>query len=213
MNVRSHSRLATPTLRERIRETTTAAILAAAEEVFAAQGLHAAHMGDIAARAGVAVGTLYNHFKDRESLLAGLLDARRAALLGRIDEALHRKGEATFRDRLRALLVVMLDHAELHQKFFHILMQGEVGRYQATFPSVCNMPADTMKEIFGRVDRLMKQGLRGGDLRAEASDLAAVLFMGMVRAMAIRNVVLQTTTESVAQTDRLLDSFLHGVGA
>jgi AcrR family transcriptional regulator len=214
MNGRSHSRAVTPSLRERIRETTTTAILSAAEEVFAAQGLHAAHMGDIAARAGVAVGTLYNHFKDRESLLAGLLAARRAALLGRIDEALRGStGAASFRDRLRALLVVMLDHAEVHQKFFHILMQGEVGRYQETFPSVCNMPSDTMKEIFGRVDKLMKQGLRGGELRAEVGDLAAVLFMGMVRAMAIRNVVLHTTTESGAQTDRLLDSFLRGVAA
>ena len=77
-----------PALRQRIRETTAQAILAAAEEVFANKGLHAAHMGEIAALAGVAVGTLYNHFADRDALLAGLLEDRRAEMLARIDEAL-----------------------------------------------------------------------------------------------------------------------------
>ena len=80
MNRRSATKVApprpAPRLRARIRETTEQAILAAAEEVFADAGLHAAHMGTIAARAGVSVGTLYNHFEDREALLAGLLLAR-----------------------------------------------------------------------------------------------------------------------------------------
>lgn len=214
MNARSYSsRGAAPSLRERIRETTTAAILAAAEEVFAAEGLHSAHMGDIASRAGVAVGTLYNHFKDREALLAGLLAARRADLLRRLDEAARATREAPFRARLRALLQVMLSHAESHHRFFHILMQGEVGRYQETFPSACTIPTDTMKEIFGRVDRLMKQGAREGALRAEVGDLAPVLLMGMVRAMAIRAVVLGAGGEPADTTERLIDAFLRGVGA
>src|SRR3569832_253067 len=75
MNRRSVSELAPQTLRERHRSTTIETVLAAAEQVFADQGLHAAHMGEIASRAGVSVGTLYNHFKDREALLAGLLQA------------------------------------------------------------------------------------------------------------------------------------------
>src|SRR3954470_13131171 len=108
-----------PALRQRIRETTTQAILAAAEEVFANKGLHAAHMGEIASLAGVAVGTLYNHFADRDALLAGLLEARRAELLAGIDATVRDKAIAArpFRDRLRALLVAVLSHKEAHRKF------------------------------------------------------------------------------------------------
>lgn len=188
------------------------AILGAAEEVFAEEGLHAARMGEIASRAGVAVGTLYNHFKDREALLAGLLAARRLELLARMDAALRTARDQPFRDRLRALFLVMLSHVEGHQKFLSILMQGEVGRYQQTFPSACNAPIETMKELFGRVDKLMKQGIREGALRAEVGDLAPVLFMGMVRAMALRNLLARVTTEFASETDRLLDVFLRGVG-
>src|SRR3954466_1530914 len=111
-----------PALRQRIRETTTQAILAAAEEVFADKGLHAAHMGEIAALAGVAVGTLYNHFADREALLTGPMTARRAELLARVDAALDETAGRPFRESLRALLVAKLSHFQEHRKFFHILL-------------------------------------------------------------------------------------------
>ena len=83
MNRRSPDERQPPpqSLRERFRETTLQAVLTAAEDVFADAGLHAGHMGEIAERAGVAVGTLYNHFADREALLAGLSDARYAEML------------------------------------------------------------------------------------------------------------------------------------
>src|SRR6476646_4416802 len=89
------------TLRDRIRETTVQTILAAAEEVFADAGFHAAKMGDIAAKAGVSVGTLYDHVEDREALLAGLLAAESEELIGRIDAAIREGSSDPLRDRLR----------------------------------------------------------------------------------------------------------------
>src|SRR5579862_9223895 len=91
-------------MRARIRETTVQAILGAAEEVFADAGLHAAHMDSIAAKAGVSVGTLYNHFEDREALLAGLLSARRAELLGKLDAAIRDVAGRPLRERLRVIV-------------------------------------------------------------------------------------------------------------
>jgi AcrR family transcriptional regulator len=211
MNRRSESVPAGSSLRDRIRETTTQAILAAAEEVFADQGLHAAHMGDIAARAGVAVGTLYNHFKDREALLAGLLVARKAELLARLDQEL--REPRSFRDKLRVLLSAMLANTQAHRKLFHILWQGEVGRYQETFPSACHKPADMLREILARVDKVMRQGIREGELRSDLRDLAPALFMGMVRSMAVRAFVLEADVDFVGETDRLLSFFLEGAGA
>jgi len=202
-----------PPLRERIRENTMQAILGAAEEVFADKGLHAAHMSEIAGRAGVAVGTLYNHFADREALLSGLMVARRAELLARVDAALAETAGRPFREALRAFLTAKLTHFQEHRKFFHILLQGEVGRYQETFPSACRMPSATMKELFQRVDKLMKRGLREGALRAEAAELAPVLFMGMLRALAIRDAIVESADDLVGQGERALDVFLEGAGA
>src|SRR3954463_14790871 len=82
---RSQKRPSKERLRERFRQETAEAVLQAAEEVFAEKGFHAASMSEIARRAGVAVGTLYNHFADRETLLKHLLDTRCQELLALVD--------------------------------------------------------------------------------------------------------------------------------
>jgi AcrR family transcriptional regulator len=204
-----------PALRQRIRETTVQAILTAAEEVFANKGLHAAHMGEIAALAGVAVGTLYNHFADRDALLAGLLEARRAELFERIDEALDEGGKRRpFRERLRAFLVAVLANKEAHRRFLQIIMQGEIVRHQEMFPSACQVPTATMHAVYARLDKLMKQGVREKALRADIAELAPVLFMGMVRAIMIRDALLKGGAgDLVGETDGLMTFFLEGVGA
>jgi AcrR family transcriptional regulator len=52
-----------------------ARILAAAAEAFAERGVEA-QMDDIAARAGLGVGTLYRHFATKEALMAALIEGR-----------------------------------------------------------------------------------------------------------------------------------------
>ena len=71
------------------RERTDAArnrqrVLAAAGELFAARGVTAVTMDDIAARAGVGKGTLYRRFGDRSGLAAALIDEREHELQSRI---------------------------------------------------------------------------------------------------------------------------------
>src|SRR4029079_13400724 len=114
-------------LRDRIRETTVQTILAAAEEVFADAGFHAAKMGDSERKAGVSVGTLYNHFEDREALLAGLLAAQSEELIGRVDAAIQEGSAEPLRDRLRRIGSAFLGHCDQHQKFVHIALQRELG--------------------------------------------------------------------------------------
>jgi AcrR family transcriptional regulator len=62
------------------------AIAAAALEVFSAQGFAAARLEDVAARAGVAKGTVYLYFKDKEALFEHLIRSATAPIL---DQAEH----------------------------------------------------------------------------------------------------------------------------
>jgi AcrR family transcriptional regulator len=172
-------------------------------------------MGEIAALAGVAVGTLYNHFADRDALLAGLLEDRRAEMLARIDDALREVPKTgSFRDRLHAFLMAVLTHKQAHRRFFQILMQGEIGRYQETFPSACHVPPATMHEVLSRLDKLMKLGVRTHAVRADIADLAPMLFMGMIRAIMIRDTFLKGlgSGDLLAEADRLLTFFFEGAG-
>src|ERR1700712_5842950 len=55
-------------------------LLAAAQEVFVANGYHAAAMDDIAERAGVSKPVLYQHFPGKLDLYLALMDTQAEAL-------------------------------------------------------------------------------------------------------------------------------------
>lgn len=189
------------------------AIIDAAEEVFADDGLHAAHMGTIAGKAGVSVGTLYNHFADREALLGGLLAARKVELLRRIDTASRQGRGRPLRERLRLILVAFAQHCEAHRRFTSIVLQREIGRYQQTYPQAWSKKTNAMREIYERIEKEMKQGTRERALRPELADLGAVFFMGMLRALVIRDVVFEQGPGLMPELERLLDAFFAGLGA
>ncbi|WP_026401873.1 TetR/AcrR family transcriptional regulator [Actinomadura rifamycini] len=71
-----------------------ARILAAAEAVFAEHGA-AASTEEVAARAGVAVGTVFRHFPTKRDLLAAIMKEVRARLVARADALLAEGDPAT----------------------------------------------------------------------------------------------------------------------
>jgi AcrR family transcriptional regulator len=63
-------------------------LLAAAQEVFVAQGYHAAAMDDIAERAGVSKPVLYQHFPGKLELYLAVLDTHSGALVEAVRRAM-----------------------------------------------------------------------------------------------------------------------------
>src|SRR5438445_7262320 len=72
-----------PNRAERAAERRQAIIEAAMEE-FISRGFAATRLDDIAKRAGVAKGTIYLHFKDKESMFEELIRTAIVPLVGRI---------------------------------------------------------------------------------------------------------------------------------
>src|SRR3954451_19513782 len=63
------------------------AILAAALEEFSASGFAATRLDDVAKRAGVAKGTIYLYFHDKEALFQELVRSMLSPLLGALEAA------------------------------------------------------------------------------------------------------------------------------
>ena len=74
---------AVPNRAERAAERRQAIVEAALEE-FVARGFTATRLDDIAKRAGVAKGTIYLHFKDKESMFEELIRTAIVPLVGRL---------------------------------------------------------------------------------------------------------------------------------
>jgi AcrR family transcriptional regulator len=106
-------------LKTQAKELFRSGILVAAEQEFAARGFHAARIGDIAVRAGTAVGTVYNHFAQKEDLLRALLDERIEGMLAAL--APHPDDPDSFEGRLTLRMVRLLGYIEQHRAFFSIV--------------------------------------------------------------------------------------------
>jgi AcrR family transcriptional regulator len=120
-----------PTMRQRAREAAATALLEAAEEVAAQRGLEATSIAAIAERAGVAVGTLYNYFPDREALIAALFRLRRAELLPRVVAAAEQTAALPFEQRLRGYLTAVFTVFEDYRRFCRVAMSADQGAVKA----------------------------------------------------------------------------------
>jgi AcrR family transcriptional regulator len=80
---KSHGEAFVPDRRTERRD----AILAAALEEFSARGFAAARLDDVASRAGVAKGTIYLYFQDKEELFQELLRSMLSPLVNAIEAA------------------------------------------------------------------------------------------------------------------------------
>jgi AcrR family transcriptional regulator len=180
-------------LRERFRAETREAILVAAEGAFAEHGARGAKMEVIAKAAGIAVGTLYNYFNDRQELIDALLELRRGELIARLDAALEASAQQPFEGRLEAFLSAALVHFRQHRDFIALLVNDELSSGQASRWSM-------MMALRARAERLIASGIAGGLLRPEDRATYPHLLVGLLKGL------LETTLES---DDAELAATLH----
>jgi AcrR family transcriptional regulator len=204
MNPRSKSERP---LKERLREAVRDEILASAERVFGLRGMGAAKMEEIALAAGVSVGTLYNHFEDREALLEALLDERRADVRRRMDEVLERMKGHPFREQLTQFLNVTVEHFSRHRALFSMLVEEELRSGRG------RMRGQTaFKDFTARYRQLVDRGLEQGALRPEDAALYPALLIGSLKGFFAQITQDETQQISPELVESLVRLFLEGAG-
>lgn len=181
-------------LRSRVREQVRAAILDSAEQEFSARELKAVRMEDVAARAGVSVGTLYNYFGDREHLVAELLTLRGTEIIQGLDRALEEHEGSNFAQQLRALLRVMFTHIEDHRRLLTRIIDGEM---ESGSSSGRTAHGQLKRMLWERLAQLVQRGVDSGELDRNGSELFPTLLVGMSRAAVVHPIVHSNSTISV----------------
>jgi AcrR family transcriptional regulator len=194
----------------KIQQATESTILTAAEEVFAEEGIGSARVGDIAVRAGVAVGTLYNHFGDRAAILVALVEMRRGELLSRLDRAAAAAAKKGFRAELEAVLGAYLGYFSERRDFFRILFQGELACQPTPRAENLPMPLQCLSEVYKRFERLVRRGVRERKLDPRGADLLPSLLMGMMRGLFTRDICFLEGRGDVPPPELLASFFLEG---
>ncbi|MFG1401726.1 TetR/AcrR family transcriptional regulator [Xanthobacter sediminis] len=158
------------------------AILEAALAEFAAHGFAVTRLDDVARRAGVAKGTIYLYFSDKEALFRALVEENISSVL--LDAgALVSRFPGTTRELLERLMALMADRVlDAPAAALVRLMLGEGAR----FPELA---AFYHREVVSHGLALIRQVAQRGLDRGELSSDIAVRFPHLVVAPAILAVV------------------------
>jgi AcrR family transcriptional regulator len=150
-------------------------LLTAAQEIFVAQGYHAAAMDDIAERAGVSKPVLYQHFPGKLDLYLALLDQHAEALLAAVRAAL----ESTSDNKQRVAATI-----EAYFRF----VDEDGGAFRLVFESDLTNQSEVRERVDG-VTAACAEAIRevireDAGLPDEAAMLLAVGLSGMAQVSA-----------------------------
>lgn len=167
-------------LRAQLRTAVRAAILEAAEALIAERGLHGAALAQIAERAGVAVGTLYNYFTDRDAMVQALFETRRASLRPALLAAVTTGESLAFEPRLRAYLRDVLTAFEAHRRFIKVAIEAE---------HLKRSKSSTVHDLQAGVEQIVAAGVAEGVIAHPRAELLGMLVTGAIRAIVLRRIV------------------------
>jgi AcrR family transcriptional regulator len=199
--VNPSSSRAKASFRTQLRETARAAILDAAEELIATRGMEGAPLVQIAKRAGIAVGTLYNYFTDRDALVQALFESRRATLRPMIRVAIKANDKLGFEPRLRAFVHDVLAAFEAHRRFVKVAIEAE---HRIA-------PSATSTDVHVAITELVKIGVREKAIAAGRAELLPTLIAGALRAVVLRRI--GEDAPLVGDADTIVSIFLDGARA
>ncbi|MFZ5439830.1 MAG: TetR/AcrR family transcriptional regulator [Myxococcota bacterium] len=188
-------------LKERLRLATAEAILEAAEQVLLARGLDAP-MEQIAESAGVAVGTLYNHFKDRRALVTALLEQHRAKLWADVRAAEERTADAGIREQLTAMLTAMIF---AWSKLYLVVKQTELPDAKRR-----GEIRERFAKLFGPA---LERARKLGQVRDDPEGVHALALHGLIQSYFTLAIDAPRRVSPERAVELVVGTFLDGVGS
>ena len=182
-------------------------ILEAAVKIFADLGFHQSTISQIAREAGVADGTIYLYFKNKDDILVQFFSYKTKQVFDRFKEAVDSTDTPV--DKLRNLIHRHLSEFQ-RDRNMAIVYLAETRRKNRV---VENQIRIMSKMYFDLVAEIIERGQQDGTIRRE-------LYLGLVKRFILGSVdeAINTWLHSegrydlASMTDPLVDLFIRGIG-
>lgn len=150
-------------------------LLAAAQEVFVAQGYHAAAMDDIADRAGVSKPVLYQHFPGKLELYLALLEQHSDELVTKVRDALASTTEN--KQRVAATFRAFFEFVSGEGEAFRLVFESDL----RNVPQVRDRAERTLRECAEMISQVIQEDT---GVSSEEAHLLAMSLVGMAEVSA-----------------------------
>jgi len=187
-------------------ERTSRAIVDAAYDLIAEQGYAATSMRQIADKAGLALGSIYNHFSSKEEVFVAIIEDRHPIF--QIVPLLNWTEGETAEAFARNAAHMLIEEVGQHPEFLNLLLIEIVEFKGAHVPIVFEKMFPMIQQLAQRFSSL------DGDMREIPDFVLVRAFLGMIFSYFITELLLSRTLFVEAQgnaLDHFVDIFLHGI--
>jgi len=181
-------------------------IIRNAQAIFANRGFFRATVEDIAQATGVAKGTVYLYFKDKQELYTATIDAHFGRVLSILSEIEARKVPAT--DKMHEIAVQFAKYMNtlkatyMLYSFENITVTGKALKHMHL---IIGARIVAMTDI---ISRIVKQGIEKGEFNNVDPMVTAFYFLNTIRTMFFSHF---DTVDSSIRTDTVLQLFFEGL--
>ena len=162
--------------REREREARRNRILDAAQEEFLGRGFDAATMGDVADRAELGKGTLYNYFSTKEELLLGVVVRHQQEVIRSFEQAAREADSGL--DLVRRLMLGFMAHiSHPPGRLKMVMSRWASGQRFDAETRACAQLNDNVRHIMRIFTGAIIRGQQDGSIRDNCDPMAATMSM------------------------------------
>ncbi|PLS16927.1 TetR family transcriptional regulator [Bacillus sp. M6-12] len=136
-------------------------IIDAAVIVIAENGYHQAQVSRIAKQAGVADGTIYLYFKNKEDILISLFHEKMGYFVEKIEEEIKGKDAAT-----QKLLVLIEKHFEILSEDRHLAIVTQLELRQSN-KELRHRINEVLRGYLNLIDQIITEGISSGEFRPD----------------------------------------------
>lgn len=192
------------------REERRRTLAGAAAEVFTEKGFAGARIADVAERAGVGKGTVYEYFRSKEELFFAVFEGMTVELSARLDAELDRDAPAL--DRLAAIVRAMVSQAVADVELYGLTFEFWSGCANETFGGRLREDfAALYREFRGHVAAIVRQGQAAGEIRTEVDpEGLAASVVGAIDALGLQHWV-ERRVDAEAAAETLLEVLAVGL--
>ncbi|QHS22954.1 TetR/AcrR family transcriptional regulator [Virgibacillus sp. MSP4-1] len=171
-------------------------IIDAAVEVIAENGYHASQVSKIAKKAGVADGTIYLYFRNKEDILVSLFQEKMGNFIERIKEDTEQKSNAD--EKLRTLIEM---HFSRLANNYHLAVVTQLELRQSN-KDLRQKINEVLKGYLAVIDEILKEGIKEGIFHPELNiKLVRQMIFGTLDEVVTNWVMKEEKYDLISQAD------------
>jgi len=185
-------------------------ILHAALEVFAKQGLDKGKIADIAVKAGIGKGTIYEYFSSKEEIFKAIENMFIADSINQIEKIT--ASNNTPAKKIEMIAQLSLDiHNHMGDSILIIAELWAQNSRGAALGHDNTIFADMYKDYYSLIEGVLKEGVAEGEFREMSIEGATTMLLAMIDGVVWQSVVLKNDEIFEHRKKEAIKAYINGI--